>query len=163
MFRPDPHRAAADDYAVDPGGNLSWVVVGRRVDKAFRVEQHEVCAQALPDASAVGETDALRCAACQAGHRFLGWYELLLEGVSPQSACGGAVKSGMGPLPEDAVGAHELQGVAEDGPYRLLGGVVVDHRHVELRLLQKIEGRDERIAAPLVGYLGERLTEGIDA
>ena len=49
--------------------------------------------------------------------------------------------------------------MAEDGPHRFLGGVVVDHRHVESGLLQEIEGRDERIAATLLAYLGERLAD----
>src|SRR5215203_1487407 len=103
-----PNRAAGHHHALDPGGNPFWMVVGSRVYEAFRIEQHEVGAQALSDAPPIRETYAVGRAAGQTSHRFLGRYELLFEGVSPERAGGRAVQSGMGPVPEDAVRAHEL-------------------------------------------------------
>src|SRR5918992_3897139 len=66
-------------------------------------------------------------------------------------------------IPEDSVRTDELQRMAEDGPHGLLGGIVVDHRNVQVCLPEQIHGRDERITAPFLTNLCERLTDNFCA
>ena len=133
-----PHRATGDDDPVYPARDLLRLFVGGRVDKPLGVEQHEVGPLAFPDPSSVPEPDAVGGPAGQAGDRFLGGYLSLPQRVASQHAGGGAVQTGVGPLSEDAVRADQLQRMTKDGAHRLFVGVVVDHRHIELRFLQEI-------------------------
>ena len=66
-------------------------------------------------------------------------------------------------IPEDPVRTDELQRMPEDGAHGLLGGVVVDHRNVQVCLPKQVHGRDERITAPFLTNLCERLADVICA